>query len=297
MSATTNPPKKAIWAAGGVLHRSADGGPEFLLVHRDRYDDWTIPKGKLNRGEPFLAAALREVEEETGFVGNSPIEIGTIGYETPRGNPKVVRWWLLGAEKKGKFQPNAEVDEIRWLSENRARKQLSYQGERGVLERAAELVASKRSGRIYMVRHAWAANKAEWKRQDWHRPLDRHGVRQAKRLYLDFETIPVTRVISSHYKRCVDTVRGLAIGHGIRLERDKRLGVKGDADTALSMFRDLEGESAVVCTHGEVIGDVIGKLAAEGVELDGPMEWRKGSVWLLDTHKGRVKRGRYIWPA
>ncbi len=296
MTRQTTPPKRSIWAAGGVLYRWDGDLAEFLLVHRDRYDDWSIPKGKLNRGEPFLDAARREVFEETGFRGNSPRNIGTTGYETPRGNAKVVRWWLLRS-KGGSFSSNNEVDRIKWLPYKKAMKQLSYEGERGVLSRGAAMVDDKHSGTIYLIRHAWAGIKTEWKKQDWQRPLDRHGVRQAKRIHLDLETTPLTRVVTSHYRRCVDTIRSLAVAHGIRIEKDKRLGVKGDADAALDLFREMRNESAAMSSHGEVIGDIIGKLAAEGTDLDGPMEWRKGSIWVLQTNKGRVKSGRYVRPA
>lgn len=291
----SKPPRTSIWAAGGVLYRIRAKKPEFLLVHREQYDDWSLPKGKVEGKESFLEAAMREVDEETGHTFTEPRPIGTIGYETPRGNAKVVRWWLVRAAG-GSFTANGEVDAAEWLPRRAALKRLSYEGERGVMERAATMVSSKRSGVIYLVRHALAGVKAEWKKQDWFRPLDRDGVRQAKRIHLAMEPRPVTRIISSHYKRCVDTVRPLAMAEGIDLEKEKALGAKGDPDTVVAMFRRLERESAVVCTHGEIIGDVIGKLAADGVPLDGPAEWRKGSIWVLETRKGKVRGGRYIEP-
>ena len=83
-------------AAGGVVHReNGDGKRKFLLVHRPRYDDWSLPIAKLNRREGFLEAALREVREETGIQGNRPVDVGSVGYETDAGNRKVVRWWHM----------------------------------------------------------------------------------------------------------------------------------------------------------------------------------------------------------
>ena len=204
------PPNDSIWAAGGVLYRKDEDGTRFLLVHRDRYDDWSLPKGKLERRESFIDAAMREVEEETGHTFRSPRFVGTTGYETPRGNAKVVRWWLVEATG-GAFAPNGEVDGARWLSADEAVKRLSYPGEREVVRRAAGIVAAKRSGVIYLVRHSPAGVKAEWKQQDWLRPLDRDGVRQAKRIQAALQAVPLTRIVSSHYKRCVDTVRPLAV--------------------------------------------------------------------------------------
>lgn len=292
----TLPPRRSIWAAGGVVHRTTDAGPEVLLIHRERYDDWSLPKGKLEKNEDFLDCALREAHEETGYRVNSPRMIGTTGYVTPAGKPKVVRWWLLEAGE-GRFKPNSEVDHIEWLAPDVAAKRATYEGDVQVIERGAELLERKRSGRIYLVRHAWAGNKTEWAKRDWQRPLDRNGMRQARRLALDLEIHPITRVITSHYKRCVDTVRPLAAMLGITLERDKRLGAQSDAATAIAAFRELNGESAVVSSHGEVIGDVITTLDAQGIPLDGPREWRKGSMWVLTTRKGKIKSGTYLPPA
>jgi len=291
-----DPPSASIWAAGGVLFRRGEEDPEFLVVHRERYDDWSLPKGKVERKESFYDAAMRELDEETGYTFRRPRFIGTTGYETPRGNAKVVRWWLVESTG-GSFVPNGEVDQAVWMSGDRVVEMLSYPGDRQVIRRAAGMVAAKRSGVIYLVRHALAGVKADWRKQDWLRPLDRDGVRQAKRLHHRLETVPLTRILSSHYRRCVDTVRPLAIAEGIEVEKLKELGAKADADGVMALFgTTLSGESAVVCSHGEIIGDVIGKLAADGVPLRGPREWRKGSMWVLQTRKGTVRRGRYVEP-
>lgn len=291
----TTPPKKSIWAAGGVLYRQDDDATRFLLVHRLRYADWSIPKGKLDRGEAFFDAARREIREETGIIPKGSRPLGTTGYRTPRGKDKVVRWWLF-QPGKGSFVPNEEVAEAAWFTESEAAKRLTYLGERRVVRRAAALAEARRSGIVNLVRHAWAGDKKLWQKQDWLRPLDRQGLRQAQYLHLRLETVPLTRVLTSHYKRGVDSVRPLATAQGLPIEKNKGLGAKGDVDGVLAMLRDLEGESVAMCSHGKVIGDVIGKLAAEGIPMDGPMEWRKGSVWVLDTNKGRVTQGRYIPP-
>ena len=126
-------------AAGGVVHReNGDGKRKFLLVHRPRYDDWSLPKGKLNRREGFLEAALREVREETGIQGNRPVDVGSVGYETDAGNRKVVRWWHMEMVG-GKFRPNREVDDIAWLTLEKATDRLVYTNDRKVLIRADAL--------------------------------------------------------------------------------------------------------------------------------------------------------------
>ena len=89
---------------------------EVLLVHRPRYDDWTLPKGKLDPGETFEQAALREVEEETGVRCRLGRELPDVHYDN-KDRPKLVRYWLMEVEGRG-FEPNDEVDEVRWLCED-----------------------------------------------------------------------------------------------------------------------------------------------------------------------------------
>jgi 8-oxo-dGTP diphosphatase len=121
-----------IDAAGGVVVR--DG--RVLLVHRPRYDDWTFPKGKLDPGESFEDAALREVEEETGVRCTLDRELPATRYEV-RGRPKLVRYWLMAPEAETDFVPNHETDEVRWLTPDEARALLTYDHDRDVLAAAA----------------------------------------------------------------------------------------------------------------------------------------------------------------
>ena len=122
-----------VHASGGVITRSGqDGEPEVLLVHRPRYDDWSLPKGKLVAGESDERCALREVEEETGLVCELGVELASSEYIDTRGRPKVVRFWAM-TPLSGAFLPHAEVDEARWLSLEEARALLSYDRDRLVL--------------------------------------------------------------------------------------------------------------------------------------------------------------------
>jgi 8-oxo-dGTP diphosphatase len=126
-----------VKAAGGVVRRDGPGGVEILVVHRPRYDDWSLPKGKLDPGETFEAAALREVEEETGVRAALREELPPIRYRDAKGRDKLVRYWVMDVVDQGRFEPNDEVDEIRWLAPGVAGDLLSYL-------RDAELV--RRSG-------------------------------------------------------------------------------------------------------------------------------------------------------
>jgi 8-oxo-dGTP diphosphatase len=119
-----------ILAAGGVLWRPAGDTFEILLIHRPRYDDWTLPKGKVDAGDADLVStAQREVWEETGLRGRMGADLGEIHY-TVKGRPKVVRYWAMelagDGAATGTFEPNSEVDELAWLPPDEARDRLVY---------------------------------------------------------------------------------------------------------------------------------------------------------------------------
>ena len=114
-----------IPAAGGVIVR--DG--KVAVVHRPKYDDWSLPKGKLDPGESFEDAAVREVEEETGLRCDLRRELEPVRYTTRKGEPKVVRYWVMECAD-GDFEPNDEVDELRWVPVDEAQRLLSYDVDR-----------------------------------------------------------------------------------------------------------------------------------------------------------------------
>lgn len=129
-----------VRAAGCVVWRRRAGDVEVLVVHRPRYDDWSFPKGKLDPGETDAACAVREVEEETGITGTIGTELPGTRYVDRKGRDKVVRYWELAADD-APFVPNDEVDEVRWLTPAEARRLLSYDRDRAVLDAFASLRA------------------------------------------------------------------------------------------------------------------------------------------------------------
>lgn len=291
---TEPPPKESIWAAGCVVvRRTAQGVAEYLLIHRPRYDDWTLPKGKLDKGETFLEGALRETWEETGFRATNPRLVGTIAYHTTNANPKVVRWWVGDADA-GSFTPNKEVDKVKWVAFRKGRKRLTYRNDREVLDRANDMVHARSAGVIYLVRHASAGGRTD--RDDWSRPLDALGKQQRKALRQLLQAHPITRIGSSDYRRCSSTVRPLSKRMGIPIEFEPALVEGSHPHRLVALVHELQEEAAVLCTHGDVIADLVGHLFASGIPMDGPMEWDKASIWELRTVHGRVVSGRYIPP-
>ena len=126
-------PRRHVRAAGGVVWRRRPGEEvEVLLVHRPKYGDWSLPKGKCSEGEDDLACALREVEEETGHRCEAGEELASVSYLDSRGRPKVVRYWVM-KPLCGSFTPHDEIDETRWLPRDDAARLLSYDRDRDVL--------------------------------------------------------------------------------------------------------------------------------------------------------------------
>ena len=122
-----------IEAAGGVVTRPGPQGDELLVVHRPAYDDWSLPKGKLDPGETYEAAAVREVAEETGWECTLGRELATVRYTDRKGRPKRVRYWTMTPVTRGPFVPNAEVDKVAWIPLSEAATLLTYDADRGVL--------------------------------------------------------------------------------------------------------------------------------------------------------------------
>lgn len=128
-----------VLAAGGVVVRRGVDGDEVLVVHRPRYDDWSLPKGKVDPGEGEDAAAKREVAEETGWRVDLGPELATVEYEDRFGRPKRVRYWVMTPVAFEGFTPNDEIDEVRWVPIGRAGTLLSYDSDRSVLDRFRHL--------------------------------------------------------------------------------------------------------------------------------------------------------------
>jgi 8-oxo-dGTP diphosphatase len=133
-------PAELVRAAGGVIvRRGSRGRAEILVVHRPRYDDWTLPKGKCNRGESDEACALREVEEETSLVCELGDEVAVVEYEDGAGRPKRVRYFAMTPREGAGAAADNEVDAVRWLTPQEALGALTYGRDVEIVKRALML--------------------------------------------------------------------------------------------------------------------------------------------------------------
>jgi broad specificity phosphatase PhoE/ADP-ribose pyrophosphatase YjhB (NUDIX family) len=291
--------KPVIHAAGGVLWRPAENGDgskavEVALVHRPRYDDWSIPKGKLAPGESELEGAIREVHEETGFRAYPGRPLGQVRYlKAADGVPreKRVRYWAMQAAG-GAFVPGREVDDLRWMPPKEAKKTLTRPTDQDVLDRFVRGPALTRS--VLFVRHASAGNRARWKGDDRLRPLDEKGHAQAEELVRLLSRFDVQRIISADYLRCVQTMQPLSEAIGIPIEEDDLVsddGIESREAEALRFIRRIgqDGKAVVVCSQRDVIPGLIQELAqADKFELSKPVQGKKASVWVLSFKARRL---------
>lgn len=278
-----------VRAAGGIVLQGDGKRRSVALVHRPRYDDWSFPKGKLIDGEDDEAAALREVEEETGLRCRIGPSIGSVTYRDRHGRPKVVRYFRMDVGG-GSFAPTEEVDELRWVPVEEAGGLLSYAHDRNLLRR---VLAESPASPLYLIRHAKAGVRAAWERPDEERPLTRRGRKQALRLVERFDGLELGRVLSSPYVRCVQTVEPLAADRGLALEPEAALAEGVPVDEALALLAALDGRPAALCGHGREIQAMIDHLAGEGAAIQGT-GIAKGSVWVLDRELGRIRAAHYL---
>lgn len=289
--------RPTIWAAGAAVYRMRDGKPEVLLVHRPRYNDWSLPKGKLDRGESFKTCAEREVFEESGVSGVVEHSLGTVGYVTGAGNNKAVRYWLIRAKDEN-FRPNAEVDKIRWFRPKKALEKVTYTRDEALLAAAIATARETRPGRILLVRHAHAGDKRKWRKPDAIRPISKKGHEQVDAIVARLVRTPINAIVSSSALRCEQSVGPLALRLGLHVETAKSLRRDSTPERMLKLIRRHNGKRAVLCSHGEAIGPLIEHLAADpAVKVSAALEWPKGSIWDLTTRNGRVVTARLVPPS
>jgi 8-oxo-dGTP diphosphatase len=298
--------KGVVRAAGGVVWRPRRGNNgessiEVALIHRPRYDDWSFPKGKLAPGESEIEGAIREVLEETGFhvrLGRPLGEIRYLKHSAESAREKVVRYWAMQFDG-GSFSPTREVDEMRWVSLDEASRLLTHERDKEVLGRFVR--GPKLGGCVLLVRHASAGSRSQGEGDDRLRPLDEVGWEQAEGLVRLLSRFKVTEVISANFVRCTQTVRPFADAVGLAVKEDpvfSELGYPGSENEAVEQIRALaaSGDSSVVCSQGDVVPDVVRRLAeSDHVSTQVP-DPKKGSVIALTFDGERLFSAEYFPP-
>jgi 8-oxo-dGTP pyrophosphatase MutT (NUDIX family) len=278
-----------------VLWREGDSGTEVALIHRPKYDDWTFPKGKLDKGEHVLRGAVREVAEETGIMPRLGRPLPSQSYLVD-GRPKHVDYWTATArgDRAGprhghehEFVPGAEVDRMEWRAPAEAERWLSYRRDVELLH--AFTAGPLRTTAVIVLRHASAGERRDWRDLDALRPLDSAGRADARELAHLLSAYEPVRSISSATARCVDTLIPYALHEQTSVTTDLAFTID-EADLAAARTRIVqvaaEPVRTVVCTHGEIVPALFteicaayGRRAADGSTE--PPTLRKGDFGVL----------------
>ena len=280
--------------AGGVV--VARRGPEVLLVHRPKYDDWSFPKGKVDPGEHVTAAAVREVAEETGLHVRLGPPLTAQRYTVKNGQTRLKRvdYWagrVVGSDDVSTYAPNAEIDAVRWASVDEAGDLLSYDRDRVTLGESTPHL--KKSHPLVVLRHAKSKSRKKWKKDDRERPLNKVGLMQAEELVPILGAYGVRRVLSSSSRRCWMTVGPYADVAQLDLQVTRDLSEE-DATTrsvARHVHRLLSRpEPTAICTHRPVLPEVYDALGVADPKLEpGAMlvvHHRNGQILALEEHQG-----------
>jgi 8-oxo-dGTP pyrophosphatase MutT (NUDIX family)/phosphohistidine phosphatase SixA len=280
-------------AAGGVVYRRSGDRVEVCVVHRPRYDDWSLPKGKLRGGELPLAGALREVEEETGAAAIPELRLPDTDYVMPGGRPKNVAYWLMSVAAEGPVRDIGEVGELAWLPLPEAAARLTYADEKAVLAEVASLPPV--TAVIALVRHARAGERKKWSGRDELRPIDPVGAKQADRLATLLAPLRPRRLVAATPLRCTQTLDPLAAALGDRpivndaafAEPSGPDGLPARVAAACARLAELRGYGrAVVCSQGKLIPHLLASLTDTGDHH--PFKTPKGDGWLLTWSGDRL---------
>lgn len=282
-----------VYAAGALCWRLFLGEPHVLVVYRKRHKDLSFPKGKVEPGELLSTTAVREVGEETGLTVALGANLGVVRYLLPNGAEKEVHYWESQLSEAtilraiARFTPNDEVSELRWLSFDEARRQLSYEHDLDPLDRLEKMIGAGLSAAypVLVLRHGKALARSSWGKSEATRPLTTKGTGQAASLVTALGAWRPRTIISSPWERCLRTISPYAEASGTALARRDKLTEAAAAahpEKTRHLVRNhaLKGRPVLFCTHRPVlplVADAIEGMLADPAVLD------RQAIETLDT--------------
>jgi 8-oxo-dGTP diphosphatase len=256
-------------------------------VHRPKYDDWSFPKGKLDRGEAAPTAAIREVDEETGLRVRLGVPLSSQRYPVTSARSKTVHYWTgrcVGDDDVSGYAANAEIDKVRWFPLDDAAKRLTYERDAETLREAHKV--RKRTHAVVVLRHGAARSRRAWRDDDRQRPLLKAGRHQAGSLVPLLAAYDVNRLVTSSSVRCLETLTPYAEAAGLSLETTRRLSEEDASAKGVGrILGELIGDDAgaVLCTHRPVLSHVFEALGLENPGL------QAGEMLVVHIRKGQVR--------
>ena len=286
--------KPAILAAGTVIWRKRNGQTEVVLVHRPRYDDWSLPKGKLDSGEELIACAYRETLEETGFDTHFGPFIGSVEYFTPEGLKQVSYWAAQLRDPASIFIANSEVDEILWLPIEDAIAKVTQDTDGEILTKFIDIPYD--STPLIFLRHAKALAREEWQGGDEDRPLDHFGQLQAARMHSIYQVFGIHEIHTSDAVRCYDTIdqmtRILKVDPIITSQISEYT-YKKNKEKSLDYAKLLRDSvldlrlPILACSHNPVLPKMLEKILKKSKAAPVVTKLMPGDAWVV--HMGKKK--------
>jgi 8-oxo-dGTP pyrophosphatase MutT (NUDIX family)/phosphohistidine phosphatase SixA len=261
--------------AGGAVVTQEDQlrGTEVLVIHRKRYDDWTLPKGKVEVGESVPACAVREVQEETGVTIRLSVPLDSVSYEAGNAGLKKVDYWGGVVLDSVRRAPDAEVDVVSWLPVRAALGRLTYSHDHFLVQ---QCLAQPPTTPLIILRHAKAMDRKDWSRKDAARPINSRGRRQSAMVVPMLEAYGVTRLVSSTSTRCVATLMPYADQRKITVETHSLLSEEegkenskgvGNLTRKIRTATLQSGAPTAVCVHRPVLPHILDALDISPTKL------------------------------
>jgi 8-oxo-dGTP diphosphatase len=279
-------------AAGGVIWRkNTKNEIEVVLIHRQRYDDWSLPKGKIEPGETLMTCAYREIVEETDLNIKLGPYIGEVEYFVPDGLKRVSYWAASLAGDQKPFTANEEVDSMDWFTLEEAADKATRDSDREILEKFDD--SPYETSALVMLRHAKALAREEWQGEDEDRPLDILGQQQARRMHSIYQVYGLQQIHTSDAVRCLDTIAQLARIDEINpiiTSAVSEYTWKKNKDKAIDYAKDLikNNEQILLCSHNPVLPRMMEKLTKK-IDFDYPdNKLLPGEAWVLHHDKKEV---------
>lgn len=281
-----------IRAAGALLWREReDCSIEIALIHRPRYGDWTLPKGKIEDGETSLQCAFRELVEETGIRAAFTRQLGTVEYEENGERKRVIFWAAHCALNQSTFVPNEEVDQLRWLTADEALEQATYQSDIEIIEKFKG--QAPRTDTLIILRHTKALERGDWDEEDAQRTLSEVGFDQAQMLIKHLEPFAIEEIYSSDYVRCVQTVtplshsRGLSVSHVPSLNEQV---FEEDPQRSISFANALKQDekNILICSHNPVIPTMLRGILNTSLKNKDLIKLEPGDAWVVHRVRGEI---------
>jgi 8-oxo-dGTP diphosphatase len=281
-----------IRAAGALLWReNSDLSIEVALIHRPRYEDWSLPKGKIEIGETALRCAYREVAEETGIRASFTRELGSVEYEES-GEQKRVRYWAAYcALNQSEFIPNEEVDQIKWLTASAAHEYATHDSDKSIIE--TFMSQEQHTDTLIILRHTKSLERGDWDEEDSHRTLDETGFDQAQLLIKHLEPFAIDELYTSDYTRCVQTVTPLAHARGLSITAVPSLNEESfevDPEKAISFANALKQDekNILICSHNPVIPSMLRGILNTKLKNKDLIKLEPGDAWIVHRVRGEI---------